>query len=270
MIFDAKLRWFIFQGDCLLLIKDSTLQLPTKLSVDALKFTFLREHQIGKFNDVICYCAEISRELQLPPTIESIPLRKAFEVLGMDWYVAAAKAYSIIHWDKNHLFCGACGNPTIHRVGSFERVCSACNLTLYPRISPSMIVLIEKGNEILMARSPHFPPGVYGLVAGFVEMGESIEDAVHREVKEEVGIKVKNLRYFGSQSWPFPDSLMIGFFADYASGEIEIDGDEIEAAGWYAYDSLPGRPSSKLSIAGRMLDAFIKEKNQTNSHHGGQ
>lgn len=108
-----------------------------------------------------------------------------------------------------------------------------------------------------MARSPHFLPGIYGLIAGFVETGESIEETVHREVAEEVGIKIKNLSYFGSQPWPFPDSLMIAFMAEYESGEIIIDKNEIEEAGWYRYDDLPGRPSMSFSIASTMLDNFI-------------
>jgi NAD+ diphosphatase len=113
-----------------------------------------------------------------------------------------------------------------------------------------------------MARSPHFIPGAYGLIAGFIEVGESIEEAVHREVKEEVSINIKNLRYFGSQPWPFPDSLMIGFIADYASGEINIDHEEIEAAGWYKFDNLPGRPSTRISIASQLIEHFVAEQRQ--------
>ena len=111
-----------------------------------------------------------------------------------------------------------------------------------------------------MSRSPHFPPGRYGLIAGFVEAGESIEAAAYREVEEEVGIKIKNLRYFGSQSWPFPDSLMIAFIAEYASGELIIDHNEIEDAGWYRYDNLPGKPSSSVSIAKKLIEHYIEEQ----------
>jgi NAD+ diphosphatase len=123
--------------------------------------------------------------------------------------------------------------------------------------------LIHRDDQILMARSPHFPPGVYGLIAGFVEAGESVEEAVHREVKEEVGLAIKNLRYFGSQAWPFPDSLMIGFFAEYESGDLLIDHSEIEEAGWYHYDQLPGHPSVTISIAYKLIKAFIAEKKGT-------
>jgi NAD+ diphosphatase len=254
--------WFIFQNDQLLLINTSDTQklLPRGSSLSLLKSHFLRQHQLGIFNNIHCYCAEIDPNYVLPQDIIPTSLRKALEILGMDWYVTAAKASSIINWDKNHQFCGRCSQPTQHKPGTFERVCNHCGLALYPRISPSMIVLIKNKDKILMSRSPHFSPGAYGLIAGFVEAGESIEDAVHREVQEEVGIKIKNLRYFGSQAWPFPDSLMIGFRADYDSGEITIDPNEIEAAGWYHYDNLPGRPSTSISIAQKLIDAFVAEQ----------
>lgn len=253
--------WFVFQNDHLLIIKgESEQKLPTLTDVSSLKKYFLRHHMIGPHH----FCAEIPSTLSpsLPLSFESISLRKALELLGRDWYKWATKAYSVINWDRNHQFCGRCGSVTQHRKGQFERVCTQCGLSLYPRISPSMIVLIKKNDQLLMARSPHFTPGAYGLIAGFVEVGESIEDAVHREVKEEVGIEIKNLVYYGSQAWPFPDSLMIGFIADYAAGEIAIDKKEIEDAGWYRYDKLPGKPSSSISIAGKLIAHFIAEQKQ--------
>ena len=250
-------KWFIFNKDQLLLNQND--HLPCAKTITSLEKFLTRQLFIGEFNQANCYCAELEHEINLPHEFKLIPLKKAFEVLGLTWYVPTAKAFSIINWDKNHRFCGRCSSATLHKLGSFERICNMCHAVFYPRISPSIIVLIRKNNEVLMARSPHFSPGVYGLIAGFVEIGESVEEAVFREVKEEVGIEITNLRYFGSQSWPFPDSLMIGFFADYASGEIHIDGNEIIEAGWYRYDQLPGRPSSKMSIAGKLLDQFIAE-----------
>lgn len=250
--------WFIFQNERLLITKDGKTPFITENT--AFKQTLVRQHRLGQFEQRIVYCGELEAEYVLPSNIEALPLRKALELLGQDWYTIASKAFAIINWDKNHQFCGRCGAATIHKQNTFERHCPACGLLFYPRISPSIIVLIQKGDEILMARSHHFPAGVYGLIAGFVEAGESIEEAVHREVKEEVGLTIKNLRYFGSQAWPFPDSLMISFYADYASGEINIDPHEIEAAGWYRYDHLPGRPSTKISIGSRLLDAYLAQK----------
>ncbi|VVC77266.1 NADH pyrophosphatase [Aquicella siphonis] len=261
---DIPEYWFIFQNDRLLLMKNSVpARFPDLHWLSRFKPDFLRQYKLGIFNTIDCFCAELDARAALPDEVEPVPLRKAFEILGNDWYAAAAKAYSVINWDKNHQYCGRCGHATRHKPGTFERVCDTCGLSLYPRISPSIIVLIQKDDKILMSRSPHFPPGAFGLIAGFVEVGESIEDAVHREVKEKVDIQIKNLRYFGSQSWPFPDSLMIGFTAEYASGDIHIDRQEIEAADWYRYDNLPGRPSSSISIAKKLIDYFIAKQSQS-------
>lgn len=256
---DKLAYWFIFQDNRLLLMQEGEVtKPPTNAYISELKSFFIRQLELGKLNEINCFCAEIAADFSLPDKIAAVSLRKAFELLGSEWYVAAVKAFSVINWDKTHQFCGRCGNRTVPKPGVFERICNSCGLTLYPRISPSMIVLIKKDDHVLMARSPHFPPGRYGLVAGFIEVGESIEDTVHREVREEVGVEIKNLQYFGSQPWPFPDSLMIGFIADYASGEIKIDHKEIEDAGWYRFDNLPNRPLS-VSIARKLIDHFILE-----------
>lgn len=256
---DKLTNWFIFQNNRLLLVKDADTAKPlTNSELSTLKPHFLRQLYLGLYHNTECYCAEIAADFSVPENIIVVPLRQAFELLGGEWFAVTAKAFSVLNWDKTHQFCGCCGNKTSHNPGTFERICKTCGLTFYPRISPSMIVLIKKGEHVLMARGHHFPPGRYGLVAGFVEVGESIEDAVHREVREEVGIEIKNLSYFGSQSWPFPDSLMIGFIADYSSGDIKIDYNEIEAADWYHFENLPGRPLS-ISIAGKLIDHFILE-----------
>lgn len=261
--FEITKHWFIFQQEHLLFIHHlDELQLPTDILLSNLNMRFNNQHTLGIFNDVNCICAELSPDIILPSNIKPIPLRKALDMLGNDWFVVAAKAASILKWYRNHQFCGHCGNTTSYHPTMFECSCLNCGLTFYPRISPSIIVLIKKGDHILMSRSPHFSPGVYALIAGFIEAGESIEDAVHREVKEEVGIDVKNLHYFGSQFWPFPDSLMIGFTADYAGGELVIDHREIEAAGWYRYDNLPGKPSSNISIAKKLIDHFVEEQTE--------
>lgn len=258
--------WLIFQQDRLLLLTEpSVTPFPSQTNIQTLKAHFLRQHLLMEDEAHIIHCAEVPETMALTPDFNPLPLRNALEAIGDDWYVLAAKAYSIIHWDKNHRFCGRCGQATTHPSTSFERICPTCSLSFYPRISPSIIVLIQDGDNILMARSPHYRPGVYGFIAGFVEAGESIEDTVHREVMEEVGLRVKNLRYFGSQAWPFPDSLMMAFFADYDGGELRIDYRELEDAGWYHYQQLPGRPSSNLSIASKLLDHYLKEKSHGHS-----
>lgn len=253
--------WFIFQRDRLLLMQPHTaLPFPESAQLHHIQSHFIREHLLMQDDNKLIYCAELAENEPIEPEYILLPLRQALEYLGDDWFTLAAKAYSIIHWDKNHRYCGRCGQATQHRGPHFERVCTTCALTFYPRISPSIIVLIQKGDDILMARSAHFTPGVYGFIAGFVEPGESIENAVHREVMEEVGLRIKNLSYFGSQAWPFPDSLMFAFYADYESGTLQLDPHELEDAGWYHYTNLPGRPSSKLSIASKLLDHYLRSK----------
>lgn len=256
-----KQYWLVFQQDCLLLINPEAQQpFPDDAQVLPLKANFIREHLLLQDENAAIYCAEVPETNPITNAFSAISLRNALEALGTEWYTIAAKAYSIIHWDKNHRFCGRCGQATVQPAERFERVCTTCSLAFYPRISPSIIVLIQRGDDILMARSAHFKPGVYAFIAGFVEPGETIEDTVHREVKEEVGITIKNLRYFGSQAWPFPDSLMLAFYADYDSGELTLDPFEIEDAGWYHYNHLPGRPSSQVSIAAKLLDHYLRSK----------
>jgi len=255
--------WLIIQNDHLIVEKDATQLSPflNESLVSNIKPFLLRQHRIGQWNHQAVYSAELPSTCEIPIEYQSISLRTAVELFQTEWYRLIAKAYFIMQWDKNHHYCGHCGNITKQSEGVFEKICTACQLTFYPRISPTIIVLIQKDDYLLMARSPHFKSGVYALIAGFVEPGENIEEAIYREVDEEVGIQIKNLRYFGSQPWPFPDSLMIGFIADYASGELTIDHREIEEAGWYRYDNLPGRPSFSISIASQLIDDFVEKHN---------
>lgn len=251
---------FIIQNDELLLLKKNN-ELPFAEEIKPLAPHFLRRFELGTLNNLDYFCAEIDHGIVIPEAFNVLSLRPALSLLNDNVYRIAVKAYSVIRWDKNHQFCSRCGGRTVYKGAGFERSCMFCHLSFFPRISPSIIVLIKKADHLLMARSPHFLPGVYGLIAGFVDAGESIEEAVHREVKEEIGIKVKNLNYFGSQQWPFPDSLMIALTADYCSGDITINSDEIEEAGWYKYDNLPGRPQSSISIASKLIDSFINSYN---------
>ncbi len=213
---------------------------------------------IGHYNQQDCFAVDF-QSIEINKKYEWISLRSALEKIGSEWFSVAARAYQIIQWDNNHKFCGRCGSLTEKVHHQFERQCHACHLSFFPKISPAVIVLIKKDNQILMARQKSFPKGAYGLIAGFVEAGESLEDAVHREVYEEVGIHIKNIHYFGSQSWPFPDSLMIGFTADYASGDVHCRDGELECAGWYDADHIPGYPSSSTSIAFTMINEFLKK-----------
>jgi NAD+ diphosphatase len=168
----------------------------------------------------------------------------------------AGRAIQIVEWDRTHQFCGHCASPMVAKTAERAKECPQCGLTNFPRLAPAVIVAVVRDNQILLARSHRHPAGFYSVLAGFVEPGETLEEAVAREIKEEVGIEVGDIRYFGSQPWPFPHSLMIGFTAVYAGGEIRCDETEIEEAGWFAADALPQIPGP-ISISRRLIDWFV-------------
>lgn len=194
-------------------------------------------------------------------------LRSVFSLLPEEHLELANRAIQIVEWDRDHQFCSRCRAATEIQDGERSRKCPRCGLIAYPRLSPAVIVLVERGDEILLARSPHFLPGVYSTLAGFVEPGETLEQTVAREIEEEVGVRVRDVRYFGSQPWPFPNSLMIGFRARYAGGDLMLDPDEIEDAGWFRADTLPKLPSP-ISIARALIEAFLAERDKSPSAGG--
>jgi NAD+ diphosphatase len=183
-------------------------------------------------------------------------LRMLFGSLEDDWYWLANRAFHLLGWGKKNRFCGVCGSELSLSEDEVAFKCDKCGNIIYPRISPAVIVAITRGDEILLAHSARFAKGMYSVIAGFVEAGETLEECVEREIGEEVGIKVKNIRYFRSQPWPYPDSLMLAFTAEYESGEIQVDNEEITDAGWYTADNLPGLPS-KASVARKLIDSWL-------------
>jgi NAD+ diphosphatase len=178
-------------------------------------------------------------------------------LLDDEVFMLAGRAFQITNWDENHKYCGKCGALFDNKQDERAKICPKCGLVNYPRISPAIITAIVKENKILLAHGNHFKNKMYSVIAGFVEPGETFEDCVQREVMEEVGIRVKNIRYFGSQPWPFPNSLMVGFTAEYESGEIKVDEKEIGDAGWYSVDEFPETPGHG-SIARKLIDWFIE------------
>jgi len=216
-----------------------------------------RVQYLGHRNATPCYAAEIAPGTAFPDGWEYSGVRELFGRVPDDELAIAALAVQIIDFDRTTRFCGRCGAKTRQLRTERAKFCSDCNLITYPRLSPAIIVLVQNDDRILLARSPRFPNGLHSTIAGFVEPGENLEDAVHREVFEEVGIAVKNIRYFGSEPWPFPHSFMIGFVADYAGGEITIDNKEIVSAGWFDRDNLPPVPSS-LSISRALIDWWVE------------
>ena len=209
-------------------------------------------HFLGSMDDIACFAIEVKDS----PDISFSPLRM---MLGkFDHLMAgfAGRAVQVCNWSHNHQFCGKCGAKT--SVHKHDRAIGwgDCGITSYPRLSPSIIVLVHRGDEVLLARNHHFPDGMYSTLAGFVELGESIEQTLVREVEEEVGVNVKNLQYLGSEPWPFPDSLMFGFHAKYDSGDIVLQEEEIADAKWFRCDNLPAIPG-RSAISRWLIDDYL-------------
>jgi NAD+ diphosphatase len=211
---------------------------------------------VGQLGDIPCRAADVADFPGLPGA-EPVSLRDLFSLSGLETFLVASRAVQLLDWQKHHRFCGQCGTPTVRKEGEFAMACPNCGLLVYPRISPAIMVLVRDGGRLLLARSPRFKPGVFSALAGFVEPGETLEECAAREVREEVGIEIANLRYFGSQSWPFPNSLMVAFFADYAGGAITPDPVEIEAADWFPLDALPLLPDP-ISISRQLIEAAVR------------
>lgn len=215
---------------------------------------------VGHWQGLPCYATD-TRSVPEGFAAELVPLRQVFSVAGAEAFAMAGRASQLIDWQLNHQHCGRCGHLTRLHEKDFAMQCDQCGLHAYPRISPAVMVLVRRGRELLLARSPHFKPGMFSALAGFVEAGETLEQCAAREVKEEVGIEISHLRYFSSQSWPFPNSLMLAFFAEYASGELTPDPSEIEAASWFDIDALPLLPDP-VSIARRLIEGALAEMTQ--------
>lgn len=213
-------------------------------------------HYLGRLDDAEAFAAPF--EGAPPPPFAIAGLRDSFAMLGEERFFVAGRATQIVEWATTHRFCGRCATPTERVDGERCMRCPSCQLTAYPRIAPAVIVLVRRGEEALLARGARFPLPFYSTLAGFSEVGESLEETVAREVREEVGVEVKDVRYFGSQPWPFPHSLMIGFVAWWAGGEIRIEEKEILDAKWFTRETLPMIPPP-LSIARRLIDSWLLE-----------
>lgn len=216
-------------------------------------------HYLGALDGVDCYAAPLPPGQEPPPGYRLLPARALFLRVDEVLLSVAGRALAIAEWDDTHRFCGRCGQPTLLEAGERARRCPACRLPFYPRIPPAIIVLVTRGDSMLLARSTRFPEPFFSTLAGFAEPGESLEETVAREVREEVGVEIHPPRYFGSQPWPFGRSLMVGFMAEYAGGELRVDGEEIAEAGWFTPQALPPKIPPRLSIARRLIDAFCEQ-----------
>ena len=215
-------------------------------------------HYLGNWQGRDCVALLWSDCDKLPEGTCLVSLYQLLLVLGSDLLNIAGMALQILAWNRQHGFCGQCGRPTepLAEVNERARYCMACKLHFYPRLAPCIIVLVYRQEQLLLAHGNKHPEGMYSTLAGFVEPGETIEQAVHREIDEETGIRVKSPEYFNSQPWPFPNQLMLGFFAEYQSGDIKPDLDEITDAGWWHYSQLPEVPG-QFSIAGRLIATMV-------------
>ena len=252
--------WFIFKEKNILLSNSGILvAIPFSDDFKNIENSLSSKHYLGKFNGTPCFCGELNCEDYIPTGYKFISLKDSVPLLGEDMFHLGGKASQILDWYNNFKFCGRCGTITELIPNERAKRCPKCGLINYPTLSPAIIVAITKGNEILLAHNKSFPNGLHSLIAGFVEPSETLEDCVKREIFEEVGVKVKNITYFGSQPWPFPNSTMICFFAEYESGEINVDGVEITNAGWFTKGNHPKLPAPH-TIARKMINSFFITK----------
>lgn len=249
--------WFIFDSGKLLINPENDLKIPFTDSLKEFSILPIRTQYLGELEGHPCYTAEVVPETPSPEGYYFEDLRLLYDTLDEDIFLLAGRAIQVINWDKNHQFCGKCGAITETKHDEMAKICPECGFMSFTRLSPAVITAIVKDGKLLMAKHSYGGYDRYGLIAGFVEAGETLEEAVEREIEEEVGIKVKNIKYFGSQPWPFPHSLMVGFTAEYESGEIKVDEKEIEDAKWFAPDEIE-LPPSKMSIASELITWFIE------------
>lgn len=256
-LIDSKNFLFIFHNGLLLLEKQNTELTIPHCGLENLieqKYSFSR--QMGVYNGIQCQCVEV--EVDDLPSQHHVwmSLREAYSHLEHDLYILAGKAVQVLHWHNENRFCGQCGAPMVDHQTELAKLCPKCSFVAYPRLSPVVIMTVEHEDQILLGRSPHFPKGMYSPLAGFVDIGETLEEAVAREILEESGLKIDNIRYVTSQSWPFPHSMMLGFRSDYVSGEIVIEEEELEDVQWFTKDNLPTLPS-QISISRYLMECFI-------------
>jgi len=260
--------WFIFCGDKML-VKERGAgdRIPSLTDISGLMKDLMRTYGIGRLDGQPCYASEVSEVVSVPRGMTFQGLRSLLGDLDEEIFSVAGRAFQYLDWDRTHQYCGRCGGHTEPALDERARSCPACGLINYPEVTPAIIVAVIRESEILLARSRRFQGSFFSVLAGFVEPGETFEECVKREVMEEVAIAVDNIRYFGSQPWPFPHSLMVGFTAEYAGGEISIDNAEISEAGWFTADFLPEVPRTG-TIARRLIEWFCN--NHKHNYRQGQ
>lgn len=261
---DTQSLWFIFYKDQLLLQKEnntfnipygatSPIPIPDKTTI----------HEVATLEGMICKSFSLPQAVEESEDSVMIGLRASHDLLPFQHYQIAGKAHEILHWDRNSKFCPACGT-SMQQMEPIMKRCPNCGYEFYPTISTAILVLVRKEDSILLVHARNFKGTFKSLVAGFLETGETLEECVAREVKEETRLDVTNITYFGNQSWPYPSGLMVGFIADYAGGKIQLQDEELSSGAFYTLDNLPELPR-KLSLARKMIDWWI-EKAKKSKH----
>lgn len=254
--------WFILERQKILInCENGACFIPDDETIRALGITPTHRLFLGSLGDQYCYAAELSPGDVVAEPYAFMDLRTLLNTINEELFWIAGLANHLLDWDRSHRFCGRCSQPMENKADERAKHCPACGLVNYPRLSPAVIVAVVRGDELLLARNKRFRGPFYSVLAGFVEPGETLEDCVRREIREEVGLAVDNIRYFGSQPWPFPNSLMVGFVADYAGGEIQVDNAELMEADWFPAHALPQVPA-KISIARQLIDWFVNARHQ--------
>ena len=246
------MKYFIFcQSDLILEKTNDGYRIPTEPPVEIKPWTTVMDIDGDK-------AYRIDHPLSNQEHYEMCGLRQSYYKLSSEDYLKAGKCQELLYWDSNTKFCGICGGPMRFDT-PISKKCEQCGKEIWPQLATAVIVLVRKGHEILLVHAKNFRTDFYGLVAGFVETGETLEEAVHREVMEETGLHIKNLQYFSSQPWPYPCGLMVGFTAEYDSGKIHLQRSELSKGSWFDKDHLPQIPE-KLSIARQLIDYWLKEQ----------
>ena len=246
------MRYFVFcQSDLVLEKTNNGYQIPTELPVEMKPWSTV----MNVDGDKAC---RIEQPLLGNERYEMCGLRQSYYKLSHEDYLKAGKCHELLYWDQNTKFCGVCGGPMRFDT-DISKKCEHCGKEVWPQLATAVIVLVRKDKEVLLVHAKKFRTDFYGLVAGFVETGETLEEAVHREVMEETGLHIKNLKYFASQPWPYPCGLMVGFIADYDGGKIHLQRSELSKGSWFDKDHLPQIPE-KLSIARQLIDHWLEEQ----------
>jgi len=258
--------WFVFHEDKLLGKKeDNSGIIPSFKDLGAGHISTVRKQYLGTLHGLDCYAADLPDGGRISDGFFLRGLRDYFGLLDEDLIWIAGRANQLADWNRNHQYCGKCGQPNKDMPDERAKICPGCGAVNYPRLSPAIIVAVTKQDQILLAHNKRFKTGYYSVLAGFVEPGENLEECVAREIREEVGITVKNIRYFGSQPWPFPNSLMVAFTAEFAAGELNIDTSEIVDAGWFTRHTIPSIPP-RITIARHLIDWFLDSRRTSDEY----